>query len=622
MQVVQGRVHRFHVAAHHLRPTAAPGFANGFLDVGNSLIPGQDIRQGEEAGLHDRVDPSFQTRFFRHFGGIDHKQPGLSLNQRPLDLLRQPIPDLLFRPGHIEQHRCTLGGVLQHIKTLQELGCMNGHELGPVDLVTGADRQRAEPQVGYRGGAGFFGVVDEMALGKQVRAFAQNLDTGLVTADSAIGTQTEEQRPAGFRGLNVQFAVHVQREMTDIVPHANGKTGFRGFGFQLVENSADHGRGKFPGRQTIAPPDHPGQHLAIAPAVSFHQGATDFQQQGLTLGSGFLGTVQDCQVLDGIRQSAQETVGGKGPEQSHLEDPDLPTLLRQPLHRLMGAFGPGTHQDDHPVGLGVAEIIKQPVLAPGNAGKPVHHGFKFVRKRLIERVDGLPGLEEGVRVLGGAPNHWPVRRHPAATMRFHPFVRYQRLQILITERCNLGNFMGGPEPIEEMHHRHPAFQGHGMADCGHILSFLNRSRRQQGKTGTAGTHHIRMVAENGQSMGGNAAGGNVHAERRQLAGNLVQIGQHQQQPLGGGKGGHQGTGLQRPVHGTGRAGLGLHLHHTGHLPPEIGFAQSRPVIGVFAHHRGGGNRIDGNGFAQAVSHRGHRFIAVEGMKLHGHNSLW
>ena len=131
-----------------------------------------------------------------------------------------------------------------------------------------------------------------------------------------------------------------------------------------------------------------------------------------------------------------------------------------------------------------------------------------------------------------------------------------------------------------------------------------------------------MIAEDRQGMGGDAAGGNMHAEGRQFTGNLVQIGQHQQQALGRGKGGHQGTGLQRPVHGPGGTGLGLHFHHAGHLPPEIGFAQGRPVVSVFAHHRGGRNRIDGNGLAQAISHRGHRFIAVEGMELHGHDSLW
>ena len=96
MQVVQGRVHRFHVAAHHLRPTAAPGFANGFLDMGNGLFPGQDICQGEEADLHHGVDPPLQTRLFRHLGGINHEQPGLALDQYPLNLDRQPIPDLVL----------------------------------------------------------------------------------------------------------------------------------------------------------------------------------------------------------------------------------------------------------------------------------------------------------------------------------------------------------------------------------------------------------------------------------------------------------------------------------------------------------------------------------------------
>ena len=100
------------------------------------------------------------------------------------------------------------------------------------------------------------------------------------------------------------------------------------------------------------------------------------------------------QVLDGVWQSIQETVGRKGPEQAHLEHTNFLALLQQPFDRLVGAFGAGSHKDNHTVSVGVADIIKQPVLTAGNTGKPVHHGFQLVRKCLIERVDGLPGLAE------------------------------------------------------------------------------------------------------------------------------------------------------------------------------------------------------------------------------------
>ena len=429
--------------------------------------------------------------------------------------------------------------MFEHIKPLQKLGRVNGDELGPVDLVTGADRQRPKSQMGDSGSAGFLGVIDKMALGKQLRALTQDLDAGLVAADSAIGTETEEQRPAGFRGFNIQFAIHLQRKVADIVPHADGEAGFRRCRFKFVENGADHGRRKLTGRQPISAANHPGQYLPIPPAVGLHQGTADFQQQGLTLGSRFLGAIQHREMFDGIGQSVQKTRRGKGPEQADLENPDLLTLRQQPLHRFMGAFGPGTHQDDHSVGLRVPNIIKQTVLPTGDTGETVHHGFKLPRECLIEGIDGLPGLEEGVRVLGGAANHWPVRCHPAAAMCFNSVVRYQRLQILVTERRNLGDFMGGAKAVEEMHHRHPAFQGDGVADGRKVLGLLYRPRSQQGKAGTAGTHYIGMVAEDRQGMGGNAARSNMHAEGRQLTGNLVQIGQHQQQPLGRSKGGHQ-----------------------------------------------------------------------------------
>jgi len=59
----------------------------------------------------------------------------------------------------------------------------------------------------------------------------------------------------------------------------------------------------------------------------------------------------------------------------------------------------------------------------------------------------------------------------------------------------------------------------------------------------------------------------MHAKRRQLAGNLEQIGDHQQQALRGREGGGQRAALQRAMHGADGAGLGLHFDDVGHGAP-------------------------------------------------------
>ena len=96
-------------------------------------------------------------------------------------------------------------------------------------------------------------------------------------------------------------------------------------------------------------------------------------------------------------------------------------------------------------------------------------------------------------------------------------------------------------------------------------------------------HHVLVVAEDGERLGGDGAGGHVEDGAGQFAGDLVHIGDHQQQALRGGEGGGQGAGLQRAVHSSRRAAFGLHLDHSGDGAPEVLFALGRPFVGKFTH---------------------------------------
>ena len=81
------------------------------------------------------------------------------------------------------------------------------------------------------------------------------------------------------------------------------------------------------------------------------------------------------------------------------------------------------------------------------------------------------------------------------------------------------------------------------------------------KAGLAAGHHVGVVAEDVQGLGGHGTGGHMEDAGQQLAGDLVHVGDHQQQALGGGIGGGQSARGQRAVNGTGGAGLRLHLDH-------------------------------------------------------------
>ena len=128
----------------------------------------------------------------------------------------------------------------------------------------------------------------------------------------------------------------------------------------------------------------------------------------------------------------------------------------------------------------------------------------------------------------------------------------------------------------------------------------------------AAGHHVAVVAEDRQGMGGDGAGGDVEHRRGELAGDLEHVGDHQQQALRGREGGGQRPGLQRAVHRPGGPRLALHFDHDGHGAEDVLAAGSRPGVGQLAQSRRRGDRINRHDLVAEMGDIGRRFIAVDG----------
>ena len=130
-----------------------------------------------------------------------------------------------------------------------------------------------------------------------------------------------------------------------------------------------------------------------------------------------------------------------------------------------------------------------------------------------------------------------------------------------------------------------------------------------------------MVTENVQGLGSDGTGGDMEHGGQQLAGDLVHIGDHQQQTLGCGVGGGQGTGGQRAVNGTGGTSLGLHLNDLDGVAENVLAASGAPLVDVIGHGAGGGDGVDASNLGKGIADVGGSSSAVHGLKFSCQNEI-
>ena len=71
VQVGERLVHRGIIFLHHSIAAFSVGLLDGFLDLVDRFVARQDAGNGEETGLHDRIDAIAHTRLFRNIIRVD-----------------------------------------------------------------------------------------------------------------------------------------------------------------------------------------------------------------------------------------------------------------------------------------------------------------------------------------------------------------------------------------------------------------------------------------------------------------------------------------------------------------------------------------------------------------------
>ena len=254
---------------------------------------------------------------------------------------------------------------------------MAGDEVGVVDEVGGADRLGTEAQVRDGDGPGLLGVVDEVALGVEVGLLADDLDRRLVRPDGAIGAEPEEHglHLAGRPGV-ADGAVGFQRQARHVVVDAHGEVRLGSLGRQLVEHAGHVGRPDLLGRQAIAAADHPrhaARHRQVARCGGFGERSDHIEVERLADGTRFLGAVEHGDRAGRRRQGGEERRRRERPVQPDGQETDLLARRGHRLDGFGGRAGGRAHEDDHPLGIGRADVVDEPVAATGPCGELVEH---------------------------------------------------------------------------------------------------------------------------------------------------------------------------------------------------------------------------------------------------------
>ncbi len=143
--------------------------------------------------------------------------------------------------------------------------------------------------------------------------------------------------------------------------------------------------------------------------------------------------------------------------------------------------------------------------------------------------------------------------------------------------------MGGAEAVEEVQEGHASTQRGRVGHQRQVVGLLHGAAGEHRAAGAARGHHVAVIAEDGERVGGDSPGSHVHHAGEQLARDLEEIRDHEQEPLGGGEGGAERALQQRAVDRAGSTRLALHLDHLGDGAPEVRLRLGAPHVGELAH---------------------------------------
>ena len=130
----------------------------------------------------------------------------------------------------------------------------------------------------------------------------------------------------------------------------------------------------------------------------------------------FFGAIEHRDRSDGRRQRGDEGLDAERAVELDRQHADL-RGRSQRVHGGRHGLGARPHDHDDAIGVGRAVILEELVRAPRERGEAIHRALHDRRRLVVEAVDRLAPLEEGVGVLRRPAQHRAVGRQAPRAVR-------------------------------------------------------------------------------------------------------------------------------------------------------------------------------------------------------------
>ena len=328
--------------------------------------------------------------------------------------------------------------------------------------------------------------------------------------------------------------------------------------------------------------------------------------------------IEDSDLAYCLRQVLEEMLQGERTIKMYRQQADFLAVLIQIIHRLLNRLADRSHRNDDAVRILGTIIIKQMVLAAGDFCHLRHCLFHQLRQRMVILIGCLALLEIHIRILSRTTDDRMIRVQCAAAELLNSIPVKNLRKILIVHHFDFLDFMRRAESIKEINERNAAFNSDKMRYGRKIHNFLNACFRQHCAACLPRSHNILMIAKNIQGVRSQSTGADMEHARKQFAGHLVKIRNHQQEALRCRVRRGEGSCLQRTMYSSCSTCFRFHLDHANLLAEEVFLSMCRHLIHMLSHRRRRRNRINSRDIRKSIGDIGGSGIAVHGFHLFAH----